>query len=75
MYFVVNLGFIKTENLPLPQPKPTLSLSSHLGQNVGLGKEWVGSFPETQIAYFVGIVQRFISFLDYIFYSDFTPYS
>ena len=42
-------------------PKPTLSLSSHLGQNVGLGEGWVGSFPETQIACFVGSVQRFIS--------------
>ena len=71
MYFVVNLGFLKTAHLPPPrQPKPILSLSSHLGQ-----EEWVGSFPETQIAYFVGIVQRFISCLNYIFYLDFTPYS
>ena len=29
-----------------PSPKPTLTLTSHLGQNVGLGEE-VGSFPET----------------------------
>ena len=27
-------------------PKPTLTLSSHLGQNVGLGERYVGSFPE-----------------------------
>ena len=33
--------------LPMyPSPKPTLTLTSHLGQNVGLGEE-VGSFPET----------------------------
>ena len=29
-----------------PSPKPTLTLTSHLGQNIGLGEE-VGSFPET----------------------------
>ena len=53
---------------PPPQPKPTLSLSSHLGQNVGLGEGWVGSFPETQIAYSAGSVQRFISScLNYMF--------
>ena len=53
---------------PPPQPKPTLSLSSHLGQNVGLGEGWVGSFPETQIAYTAGSVQRFISScLNYMF--------
>ena len=27
--------------------KPTLTLICHLGQNVGLGEEQVGSFPET----------------------------
>ena len=30
-----------------PSPKPTLTLSSHLGQNVVLGEGLVGSFPET----------------------------
>ena len=30
-----------------PSPKPTLTLSSYLGQNVGLGEGWLGSFPET----------------------------
>ena len=36
-----------------PSPKPTLTLTSHFGQNVGLrAKSWlreekVGSFPET----------------------------
>ena len=27
--------------------KPTLTLTSHVGQNVGLGEEYVSSFPET----------------------------
>ena len=38
-----------SEKLPTyPSPKPTLSLSSHLGQNVGLGGGggYVGSFPK-----------------------------
>ena len=30
-----------------PSPKPTTALTSHLGQNVGLGEGEVGSFPET----------------------------
>ena len=30
-----------------PSLKSTLTLSSHLGQNVGLGEGKVGSFPET----------------------------
>ena len=30
-----------------PSPKPTLTLISHLGQNVGVWKGQVGSFPET----------------------------
>ena len=30
-----------------PSPKPTLTLTSHLGQNVGLREGQVGSFPET----------------------------
>ena len=29
-----------------PFPKPTLTISSYLGQNVGLGKGLVGSFTE-----------------------------
>ena len=28
-------------------PKRTLTLTSHLRQNVGLGERWVDSFPET----------------------------
>ena len=32
-----------------PSPKPTLSFTSHLRQNVGLGEGWVGSFQETSI--------------------------
>ena len=30
-----------------PSHKPTSTLNSNLGQNVGLGEEYVGSFPET----------------------------
>ena len=30
-----------------PSPEPTLTLTSHLGQNVGLGEGWAGSFPVT----------------------------
>ena len=29
-----------------PASKPTLTLTSHSGQNVGLGAVWVGFFPE-----------------------------
>ena len=32
-----------------PSPKSTLTLTSHLGQNVGLGEGMVGSLPETYI--------------------------
>ena len=32
-----------------PSPKPTLTLTSHLGQNDGLGVGQLGSFPETLI--------------------------
>ena len=35
------------EIVRLPSPKPTLTLSFNLGQNVGLGEGQVGSFPET----------------------------
>ena len=34
-----------------PSPKPTITLTSHLGQNVGLGEGKVGSFPEIHIKY------------------------
>ena len=41
-------SFYVSVKLPTyPSPKPTLTLSSYLGQNVGLGEGWVGSFPET----------------------------
>ena len=30
-----------------PSPNSTLTLTSHLGQNVGLGEGWVSIFPET----------------------------
>ena len=30
-----------------PSPKPTFTLTYHLGQNVGLREGYVGSFPET----------------------------
>ena len=30
-----------------PSPKPTLTLFSHLGQNVGVEEGSVGTFPET----------------------------
>ena len=32
-----------------PSPESTLTLTSHLRQNVGLGEGQVGSFPETLI--------------------------
>ena len=33
--------------LTYPSPKPPLTLTSHLGENVALGEGWVGSFLET----------------------------
>ena len=44
-----NLGsfYVSAELPTYPFPKPTLTLSSYLGQNVGLGEGLVGSFPET----------------------------
>ena len=30
-----------------PSPKPTSTLISHVGQNVGLSEGWVGSFTDT----------------------------
>ena len=41
----VNLGFWETAHYP--SPKLTLTLTSYLGQNDGLGKGQVGSLPET----------------------------
>ena len=38
-------------------PKSTLTLTFHLGQNVGLGEGYVGSFPERYIA--VNATERF----------------
>ena len=29
-----------------PSPRPILTITSHLGQNVGLGEGQVGSFPD-----------------------------
>ena len=41
-------SFYVSGKLPTyPSPKPTLTLSSYLGQNVDLGERWVGSFTET----------------------------
>ena len=43
LYHYMNLG-----NCPhTPPPKPTLTLTSYLGQHVGFREGWVGSFPET----------------------------
>ena len=39
---------VEGETVPTyPSPKPALTLTSHVGQNVGLGEGQVGSFPET----------------------------
>ena len=35
------------ETATYPSPKSKLTLSSYLGQNVGLGEGYVGTFPET----------------------------
>ena len=44
----VSILFLTATNLgpTYPSPKPTLTLTSHLGQNVGLREGWVGSFQE-----------------------------
>ena len=34
----------KTAKPTYTSPKPTLTLTSYLGRNVGLGEGWVGSF-------------------------------
>ena len=55
----------------LLSPKPTLSLTSHLGQNVGSGEGWVGRFSETyndlnfQYMYLSGWSLCFFFFLFY----------
>ena len=47
MNAVIQMEFPVKGKLPThPSPKPTLTLKSHLGQNVDLGEGWVGSFPE-----------------------------
>ena len=49
--FQVHISFwiiiVFWETAPYPSPKPTLTLNSHLRQNVGLGEGGGGSFPET----------------------------
>ena len=41
-------SFYVSGKLPTyPSPKPTLTLTSHLGQNAGLGEGKVDSLPET----------------------------
>ena len=42
-----SLARVSFHTAHLPSPKPTLTLTSHLGQNVGLGEGQVGSFPQT----------------------------
>ena len=37
---------VSGETAHLPLSKPIFTLASHLGQNVGLGEGWVGSFPQ-----------------------------
>ena len=39
--------YVSWKVLTYPSQKRTLTLTSHLGQNVGLGEGWLGSFPET----------------------------
>ena len=39
------ISFRETVYLPLPKAK--LTLTSYLGQNIGLAEGWVGKFPET----------------------------
>ena len=43
----INLRYISRKLLTYPSLTPTLTLTSHLGQNVGLGEGYVGSFPKT----------------------------
>jgi len=45
---ITSFGDCTCPQLPTyPSPKLTLTLTSHLGQNVCLGEGYVGSFPET----------------------------
>ena len=44
-----------------PSPKPTLTLTSHLGQNVGLGEGWVCSFPETCNCFWTSVSSRWLN--------------
>ena len=39
-YFRMSTGLSVTD----PSPNPTLTVASHLGENVGLGEWWVGRF-------------------------------
>ena len=48
--FVCGYWGLSSGKLPtFPFPKPSVTLTSHLGQNFGLGEGWVGSFPGTLI--------------------------
>ena len=40
--------YVSRKLLTYPSPKPTLTLTSHLEQNVVLGEGQVGNFPETK---------------------------
>ena len=44
-----NMGslYVSRKLSTYPFPEPTLTLTSLLGQNVGLGEQYVGRFPET----------------------------
>ena len=48
IFCITSFGDCTCPQVPTyPFPKPTLTLTSHLGQNVGLGEGYVGSFLET----------------------------
>ena len=40
-------GYVSGKLPTYPSPKATLTLTSHIGKNFGLGEGLVGSFPET----------------------------
>ena len=63
--FVNSLTGCESGKLPTyPSPKPTLTLPSHLGQNVGLGEGKVGSFPDKyNDSEFLGFNSRCDSYL------------
>ena len=46
MFVNGSVGYESGKLPTYPSPKPTLTLPSHLGKNVGLGEGRVGSFPE-----------------------------